>query len=70
MIGQYNGFSKWLEKESPKQLHVWCYAHCLNLVIIEATGVSTPAISLFGLLNSCAAFFRDSHKRMDLWRDL
>ncbi|KAF0748187.1 RNA-directed DNA polymerase from mobile element jockey [Aphis craccivora] len=70
MIGQYNGFSKWLEKESPKQLHVWCYAHCLNLVIIEATGVSTPAISLFGLLNSCATFFRDSHKRMDLWHDL
>ncbi|KAL4120273.1 hypothetical protein QTP88_012995 [Uroleucon formosanum] len=70
MIGQYNGFSKWLEKESPKQLHVWYYAHCLNLVIIEATGVSTPAISLFGLLNSCATFFRDSHKQMDLWCDL
>ncbi|KAL4089495.1 hypothetical protein QTP88_024521 [Uroleucon formosanum] len=52
------------------QLHVWCYAHCLNLVIIEATEVSTPAISLFGLLNSCAAFFRDSHKRKDSWRDL
>jgi len=69
-IGQYNGFSKWLENESPKQLHVWCYAHCLNLVLMDTTSNSTSAVSLFGLLNSCAVFFRDSHKRMDIWREI
>lgn len=70
MIGQYKGFSSWLEKESPNQVHVWCYAHCLNLIILEATSTSTAAVSLFGLLNSCASFFRDSHKRMDVWRSV
>lgn len=68
MIGQYKGFSSWLEKESPNQVHVWCYTHCLNLIILEATSILTATVSSFGLLNSCATFFRDSYKRMDVWR--
>jgi hypothetical protein len=70
MIGQYKGFSLWLEKESPNQIHIWCYAHCLNLIILEATSISTASVSLFGLLKSCAIFLRDSHKRMDVWRSV
>lgn len=70
MIGQYKGFSSWLEKESPNQIHIWCYAHCLNLIILEASSISTASVSLFGLLNFCAAFLRDSHKRMDVWRSI
>lgn len=69
MRGQYQGFSAWLTKESPQQLHVWCYAHKLNLVLIDIASVTPQAISLFGLLNSCAVFFRDSFKRMDVWRN-
>ncbi|KAL4142015.1 hypothetical protein QTP88_004547 [Uroleucon formosanum] len=37
MRGQYNGFSSWLSKESPEQVHVWCYAHVLKLVMIDTT---------------------------------
>ncbi|XP_065651106.1 uncharacterized protein LOC136079299 [Hydra vulgaris] len=37
MRGQYNGFTSWLSKESPGQIHVWCYAHVLNLVVTDAT---------------------------------
>lgn len=68
MRGQYQGFSAWLTKVSPQQLHVWCYAHKLNLVLIDIASMTTQAISLFGLLNSCAVFFRESYKRMDVWR--
>lgn len=68
MRGQYQGFSAWLTKESPQQLHVWCYAHKLNLVLIDIASITSQAISLFGLMNSCAVFFRESYKRMDVWR--
>jgi len=34
MQGKFNGFSAWLEKSTLNQVHVWCYAHILNLVII------------------------------------
>lgn len=68
MIGQYKEFLIWLEKESSNKIYVWCYAHCLNLLILETNTISTPAISLFGLLNSCATFFKNLHKIMDIGR--
>lgn len=69
MQGQYNGFSTWLSKKAPGQIHVWCYAHVLNLVMMDVTKISVQAISLFGLLNSCAVFIRESYLRMNVWRD-
>lgn len=30
MQGQYKGFSAWLSKEVPDQLHIWHYSHILN----------------------------------------
>lgn len=54
MQGTYKGFSAWLSK-----VHVWCYAHVLNLVMAETTSVVTAAPSLFTLPNNFAVFFRD-----------
>jgi len=59
MRGQYNGFSAWLNKVSPDQIHVWCYAHVLNLVMIDTSNVTCESTSLFGLLNSIAVFVRE-----------
>lgn len=50
------GFSAWLTKESPQQLHVWFYTRKLNLVLIDVAFTTSRAISLFGLLNSCSVF--------------
>ncbi|XP_078534596.1 uncharacterized protein LOC144821430 [Lissotriton helveticus] len=69
MQEQYNGFTAWLSKKAPDQIHVWCYAHVLNLVITDVTKISVSAVSLFGLLNSCVVFLRDSCLRMNVWRD-
>lgn len=66
MQGIYNGFTAWLEKFSPGQVHVWCYAHILNLAITDVTKCSLEAASLFTLLNNAAVFFKESHKRMFL----
>lgn len=67
MQGQYNGFSSWLSTESPGQIHIWCYAHILNLVLADTTKVVVESASLFSLLNDIAVFIRDSYQRMNTW---
>jgi len=67
MRGQYNGFSVWLNKQSPDQTHVWCYVHVLNLVMIDPTQVCCQSTTLFCLINTIAVFFRKSYLRMNVW---
>lgn len=67
MQGQYNGFSTWLGKASPGQMHVWCYSHVLNLVISDVTKTPISAATMFSLMNNLAVFFKESHKRMNVW---
>ena len=50
MSGQYNGFTAFLEKESPGHIYTWCYAHVLNLVLCNVTTINHASISLFGLV--------------------
>ena len=61
MRGQCNGLSAWLNKQSPDQTHVWCYAHVLNLVMIDTTQVCCQSTTLFGLINLIAVSFRESY---------
>jgi hypothetical protein len=64
MQGEYRGFSTLLSSHAPGQVHVWCYAHILNLVLADTTGVVIESASLFSLLNDIAVFLRESHQRM------
>lgn len=70
MQGQFNGFSAWLEKMSPNQVRIWCYAHILNLVVIESTKSPLNAAALFVTLNDVAIFFKELYKRMNTWVDI
>jgi len=65
MQDQYKGFTKWLTDNLHKQLHIWCYAHVLNLVISDVTQKTNESISLFNLLNKVAGFVRESYYRMN-----
>lgn len=67
MQGQYDGFSSLLSSHSPNQVHVWCYAHVLNLVMGDTTRVVIESASLFSLLNYLAVFIRESYQRMNVW---
>lgn len=69
MQGQYNEFSAWLTKSSTGQVHVWCYSHVLNLVLMDSTKSALPAVKLFSLLNIDAVFFKESYKRMNVWKN-
>ena len=50
MSGQYNGFTAFLEKESPGHINTWCYAQVLNLVLCDVTTTNHASISLFELV--------------------
>ncbi|KAL4126118.1 hypothetical protein QTP88_010347 [Uroleucon formosanum] len=67
MQGTYNEFSKKLSEVTLTQTHIWCHAHVLNLVICDITNKILQGISLFGLLNGCAVFLKESYTRMDIW---
>ena len=67
MQGQYKGFSTLLSSESSNQVHIWCYAHVLNLVLGDTTGVVIESASLFSIVNDVAVFIKDSYKRMNMW---
>ena len=51
------------------RVHIHCDAHALNLVVCDSC-TSISALNLFGLVEELAVFFRDSYKRMDVWRDM
>ena len=67
MQGKYKGFSALLSSKSPNQVHVWCYAHVLNLVLCDTTDIVIASGSLFALLNDIAVLLRESYQRMDVW---
>ena len=67
MSGVYNGLQALLKQVRPSHVHTWCYAHVLNLVIGDASTVSSQAVSVFGLLNQMANFFKESSKNTNVW---
>lgn len=67
MSGQYSGVQALMKETRPTHVHVWCYAHVLNLVISDISSVSVEAVSLFGLLNELSNFFAESYKRIQVW---
>jgi len=70
MQGAYNGFTLWLSRVAPEQIHVWCFSHILNLVICDATKNSVMVGNFFSLINGCAVYFKESYKRMNIWRNI
>jgi hypothetical protein len=52
------GFRWEVKVESPKALYVHCYAHCLNLVLVDATKSNKTARNFFlEPLNRCIVLF-------------
>ena len=69
MPGQYCGVQARISEVADNHVHVWCYAHTLNLVLGDTTSSTVPSMSLFSLLNSTATFVRGSHKNTNAWTD-
>lgn len=52
MRGTYSGLQALIKNENFSAVCIWCYAHHLNLVVIDAVKCSTNAINMFGIIES------------------
>ena len=57
MSGECKGVQAGIGQVASSHIHVWCYAHTLNLVLGDVTSLNVSSISLFELLNKAAIFF-------------
>ena len=67
MSGAYNGVTAKISSVASLHVHTWCYSHCLNLLLADAASVCTQAMTLFVILQSASRFFKQAHKRMEVW---
>lgn len=58
MQGQYKGLKTLIQKENDKAIYVWCFAHRLNLVIVDTADSSTNTKNFFGDLQALINFMR------------
>ena len=70
MSGQYHGLQARVKVEAPKALYVHCYAHCLNLVLVDAMKSNKTARNFFGTLESLYCFIRQSTFRHSLFQTI
>ena len=67
MSGGYRGVQARVKEEAPKAVYVHCYAHSLNLVLVDATKKNKMARNFFGTLESLYCFVRQSTYRHALF---
>lgn len=69
MSGKYNGLQAALKEIAPDMIYTHCYAHVLNLVMIDACSSSLKGRVFFGLLEKTAVFIENSFKRVSKWTE-
>ena len=67
MSGIYNGVAAKIASVASLHIHTWCYSHSLNLVLSDAASSTTPATTLFGVVQKASTFFRSAYKRVGVW---
>ncbi|XP_022176471.1 zinc finger MYM-type protein 1-like [Myzus persicae] len=63
MRGSYSGVAKRIRDENKLALYVHCYAHILNLCVVDVCGKVAPIRNMFGTLNTIYTFIGASSKR-------
>ena len=63
MRGHIAGVQAKIKAIQPKALYVHCYAHCTNLVLVEATSSNQFARNFFGTLQNLYTFLEGSPHR-------
>ena len=60
MSGQCCGVQQCIKNEAPQAMYIHCYAHCLNLVLVDSTRINADATNFFILLEALYAFLTTS----------
>lgn len=64
MKGEYEGLQALINQENPSAIYTWCYAHRLNLVVVQVCKSSIDAVDTFGILEDLYSFISSSKKRV------
>lgn len=58
MQGIYSGLRTLIQKENPNAIYVWCFAHLLNLVVVDTCDCCEVTKHFFGEIQALVSFFR------------
>ena len=60
MSGRCSGVQQLIKEVAPQALYVHCYAHCLNLALVDTTRSITEASDFFALMETLYVFMSSS----------
>ncbi|XP_022168063.1 zinc finger MYM-type protein 1-like, partial [Myzus persicae] len=69
MRGAYNGLQSIIKTHNPSATYVWCWAHRISLVVVDAVSSCVEARDLFGNLETLYDYVGSSKKRGGLYSD-
>ena len=67
MSGKCSGVQQRIKEVAPQALYVHCYAHCLNLALVDTTRSIADASEFFALMETLYVFMSSS-KSHDIYR--
>lgn len=62
----YSGVKTLVQQKNPRAIYVWCFAHVLNLVVVDTCDKNIVTRNLFGNLQLLVSFMR-ARKRSALF---
>lgn len=57
MQGIYSGLQILIKKENPNDIYVWCFAHLLNLVVVDTCNCCEVTTHFFGEVQALVSLF-------------
>lgn len=69
MRGQYEGIQAYVKEVNPAAIYTWCYAHRLNLIVVQVTSCSPDAVNMFGNIEELYTFISSSKKRVTYYEN-
>lgn len=70
MRGQYQGLQSFIKEVNPAAMYTWCYAHRLNLIVVQVTSSSPDSVNLFGNIEELYNFISSSKKRVAYYENM
>lgn len=58
MQGQYSGVRSYVQEKNPNAIYVWCFAHVLNLVVVDTCDKCLSVRNFFGEVQSLISYMR------------
>lgn len=70
MRGTYNGVQAKIRELNPLAFYVYCYAHILNLCLVDLTKQVACVRNIFGTLQSLNNYIKASSKRNAIYESI